>query len=349
MADTNQPANLCGNSLNTLAYNGTTPVGVITGEGSDMSNSKAMKSKGKRKLISQTMALSLIDIAKRKEAPQQAKTYWNTYHCQNKITSHDGKLYGKYCKNRSCTLCLSIRKAEIINKYFPVIKEWQEPYLVTLTIKACSAKRLNYMFKGVLRGFSQIYAKCKKRNQRGNGIKLMGIKSLECNFNPVKRTYNPHLHLIVANKEMAELLIDEWLQKFTSKFATRKAQDYRRIYNIETALIETIKYGSKIFTEPDVNKEAENKGTAMIQAAALYNIFEAMKGLRIFDRFGFNLPKTHQKERKGARAVTGHSEWVFMAKYHDWLNIENELTLSGYIPDAKLAYMLKNYIDVQTE
>ncbi len=142
MAKIITPAPLWGNPLNTLAQNGTNIAVIIIGDGSEMSSDKALKGKGKRKVISQKMALSLLDIAKRKEAPDRVKTYWNTYHCQNRLVSHNGKLYGKYCKNRCCTLCLSIRKADIINRYYPVMKDWENPYFVTLTIKACKATGL---------------------------------------------------------------------------------------------------------------------------------------------------------------------------------------------------------------
>ena len=62
-----------------------------------------------------------------------------------------------------------------------------------------------------MRAFDRIHNQCKKRHQRGKGIKLIGIKLLECNFNPAKQTYNPHFHLIVPNEEIAELLKSEWL------------------------------------------------------------------------------------------------------------------------------------------
>jgi hypothetical protein len=67
--------------------------------------------------------------------------------------------------------------------------------------------------------------------------------------------------------------------------------------------------------------------------------------LRIFDRFGFNLPKIPTKERKGARLVTDHSKWQFVAKYHDWLNTENGLTLTGFVPDVGLFNLLESGID----
>ena len=68
-------------------------------------------------------------------------------------------------------------------------------------------------------------------------------------------------------------------------------QDKRQIANLETALIEVVKYGSKIFTEPDLNKKGEGKCDPKIYVAALDNIFNSMQGLRIFERFGFNFPK----------------------------------------------------------
>ena len=184
--------------------------------------------------------------------------------------------------------------------------------------------------------------------QRGKGIQLIGIKSLECNFNPKKRTYNPHFHVIVPTREIAEILIKEWLLKWTPKHAGRQCQDLRPIHNLETALIETIKYGSKIFTEPDVNKKS-NTGNSNIHALALYNIFDAMEGLRLFDRFGFDLPKNSNPQPKGARVVTDYHEWIFDPYNFDWLGVENEQTLTGYNPPSGLANLLENNIDRELE
>lgn len=119
----------------------------------------------------------------------------------------------------------------------------------------------------------------------------MGIRSLECCFNPEKRTYNPHFHVLVPDKATAEKLISEWLRICTPKFALRKAQDMRPVRDLESGLIEVIKYGAKIFTEPDLDKKMQGNINPTIYAAALYNIFDGMKGLRLFDRFRFNLPK----------------------------------------------------------
>lgn len=173
------------------------------------------------------------------------------------------------------------------------MQEWEDAHFVTLTVKSCSAKRLKTIIGKVIEGFQIIKNRNKKRYQRGKGMKLIGIKSLECNYNPVKKTYNSHLHIIVFNKEMAEVLVREWLNLWTSKYAHKSAQHIQKVYNIENNLVEIIKYGSKIFTEPDIDKKSRSNDKKQIYIAALDTIFTAMKGRRIFERFGFNLPKVN--------------------------------------------------------
>ena len=341
--------------FNTLGQNGTIKTGqkqiIVSGNGSDLSNNDALKGRAKRKTITQTMILSLLDVSKQKGDTEKQTAYWNTYHCQSNVISSEGKLYGKYCKNRFCTLCCSIRKAEIINKYLPIIKEWQEPYFVTLTVKSCKADKLKIMTGKVLQGFSKIRAKHKKRHQRGNGIKLIGVKSLECNFNPTKQTYNPHLHLIVANKEIGELLVKEWLEIWNKKglfFATIKAQDIRKVFDVETNLIEIIKYGSKIFTEPDMKKKSKDDNSYQIYVSALDTILTAMKGKRIFERFGFNGEKTSSTPIQEPRVITNFEEWQFNPKKCDWENVENEKPLTRYKIDSELSAILENAVDLTT-
>jgi hypothetical protein len=339
-------------AFNTLAQNGTgngqKGGTIITGKGTELRSDKVLKGRAKRKMISQKLALTFLGIAEEKGNTVILNSLWNSYHCQSKIYSFEGRIYGRYCKNRFCTLCNSIRKAEIINKYSAVLKAWDKPYFVTLTIKACKQNQLRKMFKGLVRGFRQINAKYRKRNQRGCGIRLIGIKSMECNFNPKANTYNPHLHLIVENKRIADLLIDEWLAKWSPKFTVRAAQDKRPVNDIERDLVEIIKYGSKIFTEPDINKKSVGGNDKEIYAAALYNIFVAMKGLRIFERFGFNLP-SQKRKAVGSRFVTDFDEWIFIPQYFDWQNVDNELVLSSYSPKAKLVELLDNNINTELE
>lgn len=339
-------------SFNTLAQNGTassdvfpdSPGKMAYGAGSDLADKAAWKGRAKRKMVTQKMTLALVDAVIKKGDMERQQLYWNAYHCQNNLFSYRGRIYGKYCKNRFCTVCASIRKAEIISRYLPVIAQWKDPHFVTLTVKAVPEAKLKYWLYGIQRAFRQIREKFKKQDQRGKGKKLIGIKSLECNFNPITKTYNPHLHLIVPDEATAKILIAEWLQKWTKKFTSPLAQNMQRVENVERVLVELIKYGSKIFTEPDVNYKGKNKIPIMIYAAALDTIFCALKPYRLFERFGFSLPK-EVKRKKPPEFLERYEEWNYRPSLSDWYNPETGALLTGYLPTPQLRFLLEQRID----
>jgi len=106
--------------------------------------------------------------------------------------------------------------------------------------------------------------------------------------------------------------------------------------------------GSKIFTEPDVYNKTKGGNNRNIYVKALYNIFDAMKGLRIFDRFGFDLPKI-KTDRYAPRIVTNYQTWEYAPENFDWLNTETNRALSGFIPTHELLNLIENKIDIEQE
>lgn len=337
--------------FNTFAQSGTGfPSGkkkkrpiTVKGKGSEIRSTTQLQNRAKKKMITQAVTLALIDVATKRGNPEMVRAYWNTYHCQNQIVRAEGKLYGNYCKNRFCTLCAGNRKAEIINKYLPVIEKWDAPYFVTLTARSVPAYKLKSRMDRMLKSLKKILARNKKRHQRGTGIKLELIRALECNFNPIKRTYNPHFHLLVSSKAGAELIIREWLQQCTPKFALPDAQNMRPVNDTIHDLIEVVKYGSKIFTDPTMNK-GRTKATPYVYASAFHNIICAMQGFRVFDRFGFNLPF---QTKKGKRTVLKEYEKLtFDAEIFDWVNTETTEVLTQYKPSHKILSILNGNVDI---
>jgi hypothetical protein len=67
-----------------------------------------------------------------------------------------------------------------------------------------------------------------------------------------------------------------------------------------------------------------------------------MKGRRIFDRFGFNLPKQIKNVSK-TRLLKDYKEWCFLET--DWAEIDGELMLSNYKPPHELILLLEKNID----
>jgi hypothetical protein len=321
---------------------------IVTGNGTDIKKVDQLRGWAKRKLITQSMMLSLIDVCKAKGKTDQLQSYWNTYHCLSVAHTSDGLLYGKYCKNRFCTVCLCIRKAEIITKYFPILKFWKEPYFVTLTIKAVPYPRLVKVFNKMLQGLKRIIGKYRKRNQRSGAKPLRGIRSLECNFNPVKLTYNPHFHLLVEDRETAVTFVKEWCKLWTKRWALEYCQNFRKVQSLEKDLIECVKYGTKIFTEADVNNKTTIKGNAKIYVSALDNILTAMKEHRLFDRFGFNRPAETDKVRKFI-PLNQYDEWIFSHQKSDWVNPETAEILTDYHPSHELIHLLQKNIDLKLQ
>ena len=228
---------------------------MVPGKGTDLSEFKPLQSRAKRKVISRSVILALIDVAKENKDYTLVKSLWNAYRCHSSVITFGDKLYTKYCKNRICTICAAIRKADFINRYCPILKDWDDAHFLTLTIRAVPEEELQERIDRMYATFKKIHQKLKKRHQRGKGIKVMGIKSLECNFNPIKRTYNPHFHIIVPSREVAILLEREWLSLLSPSFALQQAQQFSPIKDLEKGLIELIKYGSKIFTDPEMQKK----------------------------------------------------------------------------------------------
>ena len=74
-----------------------------------------------------------------------------------------------------------------------------------------------------------------------------------------------------------------------------------------------------------------------------------MCGLRIFDRFGFNLPTPTLKEKNSDQIVTDYNEWIFTPQYFDWLNSEHEATLISFRPLRELIDLLKNQVNTLIE
>ncbi|MEB0260502.1 protein rep [Mucilaginibacter sp. 10I4] len=346
--------------INTLAQSGKpenkkTPI-CLMGKGSEMTNTATLKKNANKKFITQKTALGLVDASKNKSgASEMKKKYWNSWHCLRKVYTSNGLKYGKYCKNRSCTVCSGIRKAEIINRYYPVLQQWPDPHFVTLTSKSVSKRGLAKRMKDVFRAFTIITTKHRKKRNNGLPGTLKGIKSLECNFNPKAHTYNVHLHIIVPDKSTADVLKTEWLALWTKNgtwdkvLATPKAQNVKKVWDKEGALVELIKYSSKIFTDPDVMNKTNTLVNKTVYMAALHNIYQAMKNLRIFERFGFNLPKQESKEPIAINQTTDYDLWYYHHKALDWVNRETGEVLTGYTPDYNLVELFEKRTDTELE
>lgn len=323
---------------------------MIAGTGTEIKNNPAILKRANKKVITNALVLAMADIAIENGEPDLAKRYWNTYYCQDKLISYNGRYYCDYCKNRWCATCCGIRKAYILNRYYPIISKWEEPHLLTLTLKSIKGDLLEVRIKEMIDSFRKIIDRCNKRYIRGNGFKIRCVKSLECNFNATKKWYNPHYHIVTPNRNTGLYLKQEWTKEWnkTTFNVGSKGQHLTKINNIETGLVEVIKYGAKILSDPDPkHKRKRTKGDMTglnIYANALHVIYKAMNNHRLYGSIGFKLPN-EEKENSSFKFVKDSETWLYKPQQMDWISETTGNFLTDFEIDSYLEYILKTCID----
>lgn len=344
-----------GDDVHTLAQVGTKqasstlPKGciMVNGKGSDLSDLKTARARAKRKQISQVLALGLIRIAQENNNRSLEIKFRNTYYCLDNLVTVEERIHGRYCKTRACTVCLAIRKAEILNKYLPVVGTWSEPHFLTLTVKSIKKESLHSVIKNMKQSFRKILNTYKKRHQRGKGDNLIGLMSIECNFNPKTKTYNPHFHIITNNRMTGVVLREEWLKRAREGKTNKGAQFLSKVEDNEKCLIEIVKYGIKILTENDLNKKVLSGKKVTIYLNALYTILEAFEGIRLFEHFGFQTTIKPNKEVIPAKIAVDFKEFFYDSTKTDWIDLAKRETLTGFISDQRIQHILENCIDYE--
>jgi hypothetical protein len=261
------------------------------------------------------------------------QSYRNTVYCSSTITQHDGQLHAEYCGNRWCLVCNRIRTAKAINAYLPVVETWDDPHLVTLTVRNCSEGEL----EAVLKEMFSTFTSCKRSIKRTHKRKFKALRKLECTHNTVRDDYHPHFHSIVEGEAAALLLRDLWVKRFGER-AVIQAQDVRRCD--ESSLREVFKYFTKLTTK---GKDGKRR---MVPAEKLDVIFKAMRGRRVWQPVGFSLPKEQESDVEGERLdvsaspackrVTEAVLWQWEQDVADWVDAETGEVLSDYEPSEGL-------------
>jgi hypothetical protein len=344
--------------FNIIAQSGTAPQKVwmdkpkitVRGNGSRPPNLVALQNRAKKKMITQRIMQELMPIALRKGEFERYYSYQNAFGCQCQIYTANGRMYGIYCKTRFCEICLGNRRGEKSSKYLPVIRLWPCQQFLTLTLKSVPGDQLHERVNEMIGAFETIREKLKKRHQRGKGMKIMGVRSLESNFNPTYRTYNPHFHLILPDLPTAITLQTEWINYWGDvRICEPEAQKNKTINNISWQLRETIKYGTKFLTKERIDWKTGEVIPKLICVAAIDNIFSAMKNHRLFDRFGFDLPKPEKQEAGKFTSLTEFREWNYTYENFDWVDEVNRERISRFTPPPKLIIDLETNINRDLE
>ena len=174
---------------------------------------------------------------------------------------------------------------------------------------------------------------------------------MECNYNPVNGTYNPHYHIITINKEVGRLINIEWLKEQnknqSEKIARPFAQHLVKIKDKEENLIEIIKYGVKVMTDPDMKKGKNRTQLPIIYAAAMHEIHKAFSGKKLLSKYGFSLLPKGQEAKEQYIDDSKVKAWSYdpiMSNYIEEITAE-VMYMNKHLPSAEIVYIAKERID----
>lgn len=276
----------------------------------------------KAKAITLAQLFPLINLNSRLK-----KSYWRAYHCNRLIHQEGYKMTTNYCNCRWCTVCNRIRMAKMINGYSLPLLEFTDLYFVTLTTPNVEGYKLSQEIDDMYKSWRAINDNMRKTY----GLNIKGIRKLECTYNPITNTYNPHFHFLIDGKASAQKLIKLWLQRYPS--ASHKAQDMRKAK--DGTLIELFKYAVK----------GVHKGKYYPEA--LDQIYQALEGRRTYQPFGIS--KNVSEDIDGIKAQEirfrgyADNQWTWSKEVKDWVNQDGEL-LTEYIIEGDLADWIESLI-----
>lgn len=246
------------------------------------------------------------------------KSYERIFHCGHTIIQKNHKITSKYCGDRWCRVCGSIRMARAIDGYGDQLKSLKDIQFLTLTARNVEADGLRKEIESMIKIFQRIRGAARKAK-----IHIKGLRKLECTHNSNDDTYNPHFHLLIEGHEAARYILDGWIERHPD--ALEAGQCLKEAD--EDAIMELLKYAFKLPFNVDNLDDKE------IVAADV--IFQAMRRKRTLQPFGGIKAVKEDIDAEDLDAVIETDEAIERAYVwydHDWYCVDSGEALSGYMP-----------------
>lgn len=279
-------------------------------------NEKLLK-RARKKFLSVSLVRDLVKIT---DSPLN-KGYAITFGCCDTLELNEaGELRSLfYCRRRWCQTCASINMATLIDKYYAALQDLHELYFVTLTVPNCTAERIPDTIGYMASTWRRITDAARKAGRPMRGLRKIELKVGKGGG------YHPHYHIIVETEATAKWIESEWLRRLPQ--CSEKAQDVRKVENLESALLELMKYATKLTC-------AESSGNDVLcTPRQMDTIFRNLHGKRLYQPFGglravnedaFEpTPETFERAR-------GLYQWIG----HDWFHTKYGQALTNYVPEA---------------
>jgi hypothetical protein len=143
---------------------------------------------------------------------------------------------------------------------------------------------------GMIVTFQKIKERFEKRYKRKQqDWRFRGIRVIECNYNPISNTFNPHFHLLGEHVAMVEFE-KAWLLEYAAVHICPDAQKIKIAR--EGTMLELFKYCTKFLIQE------KKDGKISVDPAALDKIFCAFAKVRTVQAFGIKQAPKAKKEKR---------------------------------------------------
>ena len=267
---------------------------------------RSLQKRSRARYLSLVLSTRLADL----HSPLQTSYRRTVYRCSQTITQTEtGTMHTWYCGYRWCAVCGRIRTARAIETYLPVVSEWGSPFMVTLTVPNVPGDAIGETIDTMRKTFHNI----KRAITRTDRLTFRAIRKTEVTYNIDRESFHPHYHVLVDGADAATALVTRWLAAFPA--ASPKAQHSAPVTPGDVdSLTELFKYHTKLVTK---SRDGRRR---LVPASALDTIFRAMKGEKVWCRFGFVLPKGEDDmiETETIEDLQGTPAWKRLGERIAW-------------------------------
>ena len=143
----------------------------------------------------------------------------------------------------------------------------------------------------------------------------------------------------------------EWLKEQNKgqfeRIASYVGQYLVKIKDREKNLIEVIKYGVKVLTDPDMKKGKNRTQLPIIFAAAMHEIHKAFSGKNLLSKYGFSLPQSDNEAKEQYVEDSKVKTWAYDPQISNYIDEETAEVMypNKYLPSPEMEYIAKERID----
>ena len=191
-------------------------------------------------------------------------------------------------------------------------------------MRAVEGYNLEARYEAITKSWRKICDLARKNNR----VDFYGIRKIETTVSMAEK-YHMHIHILISGRTNAFWVLGQWM-RINQGFVSIKGQDVRKVKDLDNALLEIMKYTTKMTTSV-VSKSGVREERA-IEPYKLDLIYRSIFGKRLIQSFGglkaFD-ENEMQLDTEVVRKAQGYYKWCGI----DWYHTEYAQSLSDFRPD----------------